>query len=377
MLLWQRPGIVHSSRIAIAGDFLPAMQLPPDATPDWTKIGSGIANYIGDIDAAALNLECCVDTAEGTPQLKLGLGDTFGAARDVLDFPRALRALVIGVANNHAYDYGQLGLNRTVGAIQSAGLTPIGMARNLRERPAVAVIEVGSGQKVGFWAAACHLPEVATQSKAGIEPAFLSRARDALATLAALGSHINIALIHAGMEHTNYPDPCDVALMDNMALAGFDVVAAAHSHRLSGYKMLDRPGRGPAFCFYGLGSLCSSVLYSPLEREGLIVVVAIGNLGEIAQIELRFVHLNEQGIGEIPSDAENAAMQDRFTRVSEEIRSGAYQARFYADVGQGLFQRQLRDVRTAYARGGLNGLAQKLTRIRMRHFKRALHSALG
>jgi len=118
-------------------------------------------------------------------------------------------------------------------------------------------------------------------------------------------------------------------------------------------------------------------LYSPLEREGLIVVVAIGNLGEIAQIELRFVHLNEQGIGEIPSDAENAAMQDRFTRVSEEIRSGAYQARFYADVGQGLFQRQLRDVRTAYARGGLNGLAQKLTRIRMRHFKRALHSALG
>lgn len=377
MRLWQKSGAVCDTRIAIAGDFLPPPDVPPDVATDWRQMGVDLANYIGEVDTAVLNLECCVDTVDCVPKLKLGLGDVFSAHRDVLDFPRAFGADVIGVANNHTYDYGQLGLDRTTDAIRSAGLTPIGMTRGLRELPSIAIRELHSGQRVGFWAAACHLPELATSNRAGIEPAFLWRAKNALSTLNGHGSQINIALLHAGMEHTNYPDPFDVRLIDKIAMAGFDVVAAAHSHRVSGYKRLIRPGRGPAFCFYGLGSVCSSVLYSPLEQEGLIVVVGAEKSGEIAEVDLRFVQLNDWGLGVIPCYSAFVAMRDRFARVSEDIRSGRYKGSFYADVGTGLFHRQFRDVRTALTRGGLNGLVQKLSRIRLRHFKRALHSTLG
>jgi len=377
VLLWQNEIAHCAARVAIAGDFLPPAKAPTEVAPAWKQLGSSLASYIGDVDVGVLNLECCIDTAGCTPHLKLGLGDTFTANSEALDFPRALGAQVIGLANNHTHDYGPLGLERTIAAVRNAGLAPIGMTRTVLDSPTVTTVDLPSGQTIGLWAAVCHLPVLATQNKAGIEPADIARGKAALAGLRELGAHINVALLHAGMEHTNYPDPSDVTLMDDLAAAGFDVVAAAHSHRLSGYKLLERPGRGPCFCFYGLGSVCSSVLYSPLEREGLIVIVGVSESGQIAQIDLRFVHLDEHGFGTVPSYSAAALMRDRFTRVSEEIRHGTYRHRFYADVGRDLFHRQFRDMRTAFTRGGINGVARKLTRLRMRHLKRVLHGTFG
>ena len=339
-------------------------------------MGLNLANYFGRLDAAILNLECCIDTDGCQPRVKLGLGDTFAAPRDVLEFPRALGVPVIGVANNHTCDYGHEGLKRTVHAVRQAGLTPIGMTHSLAESPSITVTELPSGQRIGFWAGACHLPELATRSKPGIEPASLERGKAALAALRKLYTQINIALLHAGLEHTNYPDPSDVALIDQLAAEGFDIVAAAHSHRISGYKLTERPGRGPAFCFYGLGSISSSVLYSPLEREGVVVIIGADKHGHIAEVDLKFIHLDRYGFGSVPSAPSDAAMRERFMRVSEDIRGGTYENHFYADVGKNLFQRQFRDLHTAFRRGGLNGLARKLTRIRMRHLKRAFRKTL-
>lgn len=98
------------------------------------------------------------------------------------------------------------------------------------------------------------------------------------------GATFCIALIHAGCLRTNHPDPEDVRLMNLLGQAGFNVVAASHSHRISGYAHLDGFRKHEAFCFYGLGSLVSGYVSSPLEREGLVVTAGFNRDGEFARL---------------------------------------------------------------------------------------------
>lgn len=377
MILWQKTGATSHSRVAIAGDFLPASGLQLPGLDAWREAAAKLSNYFGEVDAGILNLECCVDSGKFQPRVKLGLGDIFTAPRDVLAFPSALGFKFVGVANNHAYDFGQDGLEHTNRAIRRAAMIPLGSTRSLSQPPDVAFTELPSGPRVGFWAAACHIPELAARNKPGIEPATRERGEAALAALKNCGSAVNIALIHAGLEHTNRPDPFDVALMDDLASIGFDLVAACHSHRISGFKRVERQETRPAFCFYGLGSICSGVLYSPLEREGLVVVFGVDKSGEIVEIEIKPVSLDEYGCGMVPDPSASAIILDRFSRLSEELHLDTYQQHFYREVGKDLFQRQLRDIHAAFLKGGMSGIAKKLSRIRLRHLNRLLHKSLG
>jgi poly-gamma-glutamate capsule biosynthesis protein CapA/YwtB (metallophosphatase superfamily) len=379
MLLWQNTSSPAACRIAIAGDFLPAsgLQLPPHTT--WTQLGSSLREHLCPIDAAILNLECSINVDGCSPRRKLGLGDTFAASREVLDFPLALGAKLVGVANNHTCDYGAEGLIRTKRAVLDADLVPLGAVSSTSEPPDVAIIKTASGARVGFWAAACHLPESATQHNSGVEPATRSRARQALAILKSGGAYLNIAFLHAGLEHSNRPDPHDVSLMDDLAKAGFDIVAASHSHRISGHKHIRRTGASnkDAFCFYGLGSISSGVLYSPLEREGLAVVVGLDTSGELTRIEVHPIYLEDTGWGTIPCPLRAGEILDRFLSLSQEIRDGSFRRLFYRETGNGLFGRQFRDVRAAFDNGGLRGLASKLTRLRLRHLRRMFYKTVG
>jgi poly-gamma-glutamate capsule biosynthesis protein CapA/YwtB (metallophosphatase superfamily) len=377
MLVWEKEHSSADCRIAIAGDFLPASGLQLPAHLIWDQVASSIRERFNPTDAAILNLECSINVGHCRPRCKLGLGDTFAARPDVLDFPRALGAKVIGLANNHTCDYGEEGLERTRRAVLDAGLVPLGIASSLSESPDVGTVNTRFGLCVGFWAAARHLPELATRNKPGIEPATRKRGRDALAALKACGSTVNIAFLHAGLERSNRPDPDDVALMDDLAKMGFDVVAASHSHRISGYKRIRRANGSAAFCFYGLGSISSGVLYSPLEREGLAVVAGFRSTGEIARVEAHPVYLEGSGWGTVPDSARADAILDRFMDLSQEIGDGSYRARFYRETGKGLFGRQFRDMQAAFENGGLRGLASKLSRVRVRHLTRVFHKSIG
>jgi hypothetical protein len=131
----------------------------------------------------------------------------------------------------------------------------------------------------------------------------------------------------------------------------------------------------PAFCFYGLGSLSSGIKYSALELEGLMPVIGVNEFGQIAQVEVQPLLLSPDGWGTIPESAGAKTILDRFMMLSLEIVEGSYGQRFYQDTGKDLVQRQFRNLRAAYKKGGLSGLVQILSRIRMRHINRVLHKA--
>ena len=377
--LWQDPnGEAPVCRIAIAGDFLPAMGLSVPDRDVWRDMAGKVAAHFEDVSVTFVNLETPLDVDGLDPKPKMGLGQNLGAPKESLEYLRTIRAYVVGCANNHIYDYGIEGVKRTKAALQAMQMESPGVGRCLTDPPEIAVWK-GPGQvKVGFWAASNNSSEPASTKSKGVEVLTLGRAGEALAEMDRQHVTCRIALLHAGLERTNRPDPEDVRLMNSLTAAGFDLVAACHSHRISGYAPIARGAlERPAFCFYGLGNLSSGCIYSCLEREGLIVVVGLDSQSVITEIEVKPVFLESEGWGSVPFQEQGDRILKRFADLSAEIADGSYERLFYADMAKGLFLTQFRDALVAYQQGGIRGLGQKVKRFRMKHLRRVLYKVLS
>ncbi len=380
LILWESaPAAPITAQIAIAGDFLPAGAIGVPVPNGWRTAATALTNHFDDITLSFVNLECPLQ-AENLPPRKLcGLGQIVSAPTAVLDYLDEIRARVVGISNNHAYDYGHEGVARTRQAIEERQMIPLGAGRTRRDMPDVFVAQLPGDIRVGFWAAARASHDLATTKSPGCEPATIARATQALASIKSQGAHLSIALLHAGCLRTNRVDPEEVRLMDALAACGFAIVAASHSHRIGGAKQMPPRSRisTPSFCFYGLGSIASGYIASPLEREGLIVVVSTDSTGKLTRVEVRPVLLSASGFAQIPSPHASRQLLERFRSLSAEFADGSAAYLFYRDVSHGLLRLYARDARAAFRESGFQGLSRKISRLRVRHIRRAAHGLLA
>lgn len=366
-----------AARVAIAGDFLPCGRLLLNDHGNWAEMAAPIAAHFNDVDATIANLECALDAEGLSPRPLDGIGDIVSAPSASLDYLAAIRARAVGIANNHSSDFGEHGIRRTRDAISSTALVPLGAARTLQSPPETYIWQGPGGIRVGFWCAAKATHNPATDETCGVEPATLQRASAAFHRLREQGAQFSIALLHAGCLRTNRPEPEDVALLNSIARAGFNVVAGSHSHRISGACRIDRASSSPSFVFYGLGSIVSGFITSPIEREGLIVVTSFDSHTNLRQIEVRPVWIGESGFGAVPPPEISQSILKRFNLLSGEIRDGSYERLFYRDISAGLMHLHIRDVRAAFRQGGIRALARKAARLRMRHVRRLVRKVTG
>ncbi len=366
-----------AARIAVGGDFLPAGDLRFSAGETWQQKAAALLPIFADVDTTFANLECVIGV-DGLSARKLaGLGQTVSATPEALDFLKALRANAMGIANNHAFDFGERGVRRTRMWMRRAGIVPLGDCLTISHPPQVHIWQGPAQVRVGFWAAANATREPATWAKPGVEPATLARGREALDEMKRGGAQFRVALLHAGCLRTNRPEPEDVALMDQLASEGFDVVAASHSHRISGYKCVEGKAGDPKFCFYGLGSMVSGYVASAAEREGIIVVAGLDGDGQVARLEIRPVLLDDLGFGGVPSAGATTEILERFRGLSRELCDGSFERVFYDEVGVGLGRLYLRDLGATIRSGGFTGMLTKARRVRVRHLKRLAHALAG
>ena len=375
MLVWKDAHREPVCRFGIAGDFLPAAGLSPSGGETWSGQAKLVAPIFADLEFSIVNLECPVNIKGIPPKVKASLGDSFAAETSSLDYLSVLKASVVGLANNHLYDHGRAGAERTLQTVRT-NFSVCGFGRTLREPAAVFMRDVAAGLRVGIWAAARNLPDSSKHNSIGIEPATQERAALALAQMDEGNVQCRVAFLHAGAEGTNCPDPDDAELMEELGAMGFDVIAACHSHRISGYQTVHGKNNGLAHCFYGLGSLSSGVRYSSLEHEGILAAISVDASGAVCVVEARPVHLDERGWGTVPSAEQATAILNRFQEVSASILDGSYAKAFYRDISREMIGTQWRDVRVAFQRAGLRGILKKLTRMRPAHVRRLYHKSL-
>lgn len=382
MILWQSDqDATIVSRVAVVGDFLPAWKFAAerpalDTVKDWGRQVQTLAAHFDDVSVSFANCECPLNTAGLAARPIDGLGDIVSAPEACLEYLAAVRASVIGIANNHTYDFGVAGVQRTRGAIAARGFIALGAGHTLETAPEIFLWQGPGNIRVGFWAAARATADASTRTKAGVEPATAQRARWSLEEMKQRGAHFTIALLHAGCLRTSYPAPEDLQLMDAIADTGFDIVAASHSHRISGAKIIARDSRSPAFCFYGLGSIVSGFVASPAERDGLIVVAGLDENRQLARLEVRPVLLKQNGFGTVPTAAASDVALNRFRQLSAHIADGSYAKRFHSEISPGLVRLYARDAQRAFQQTGVRGLARKVRRLRMHHVRRLMGSVL-
>ncbi len=181
---------------------------------------------------------------------------------------------VLSLANNHAIDCGRPGLRTTLGALQGAGITPVGAGATLAEARKGAVLSV-RGLRVGFiaYSAFPYTDFVHDPDRESI----LKLNEDALrATLPALGARSDclVVSVHWGKEGVRQTSAYERRLAHLCIDLGADVVIGHHAHvrgEVESYR-----GGVIAYCLgnlvfdeYSYGGNEGYVLLCELGREGL------------------------------------------------------------------------------------------------------------
>jgi poly-gamma-glutamate synthesis protein (capsule biosynthesis protein) len=339
---WRHPVPAGQLALVAVGDLgLTASDVPVDREGGW-KYGEyhyyfemldGFAPYLG-ADVNLANLETAVTTG-GTKQVK-----TFVFRMP----PEALTAVLdagfdlLGVANNHAGDYGATGVVDTVGALANAtaagrlhGFAGAGTGFTAAAAPATYTVR---GVRVAY--AACGIGFNVRGNGSGV--AHVSDVDAVIAGLAAASADLRILSLHAGVELDLAP-AADVRAAARKAVdAGVQVVHGHHPHVVHGVEQ-----RGAGLILYSLGNF---ELRGARDMGGLDVERDYGlaaRLGydpgskRVRQVEV--VTLADMHRVAVPrTAAQGAARLEKLNARSASLGAGGVRFTIDAETGRGFAQ---------------------------------------
>jgi poly-gamma-glutamate capsule biosynthesis protein CapA/YwtB (metallophosphatase superfamily) len=207
-----------------------------------------IAEVFKAADLAVVNLETAV-TTRGTPEPKKYHFQAPAAAY------AAVKAAGVDVAsqgNNHALDYGPVGLTDSLDAARTAGMPVIGAGPNATAAFAPWITEV-NGTKIAFVGLSqVHELEAswaATDTKPGV-----AHARDRERAVAAVRdakrqADFVVVFMHWGKEGSDCPTDEMKSLAKALSEAGANLITGTHAHLMLGDGWL-----GNTYVAYGLGN---------------------------------------------------------------------------------------------------------------------------
>lgn len=235
----------------------------------------GLGSIVRHADLAVANLECVL-TTQGKPLNKSYL---------IRAHPREGQCLVEGgfdlvaLANNHALDYGQVGLDETLATLNALGIAAVGAGQSREEahRPAwfdlngvrVAILSYAAAR----WNGSVDVP--ATDNIAWAEPAVVQSGVRAVRDQA----DVVVVLLHAGTEYAAQPSFDQTAVAQAAVDAGADLVVGHHAHVT---QTVERHGQG--LIVYSLGDALFDIP-RPAAMEGDLLRVHVTEQG-VSQAEL-------------------------------------------------------------------------------------------
>lgn len=232
-------------------DFLPMLA----AQRPWTETA----------DLAVCHLETPLAPAEGP---FLGWPE-FSAPPQVLPALRAVGYDACTTASNHTLDQGPRGVDRTLDALDAAGLRHAGSARSAAEEATPVVLDTPGG-RVGLVAATYDLNGHDLDAPWRVDlldvEAILDRARAARAA----GAEVVLVALHAGTEYDREPNG-DQEYLARTLLAdpAVDLVYGHHAHVVQPIEKI-----GGKWAVFGLGNAIAAQRTSaPGVQDGLLVTV--------------------------------------------------------------------------------------------------------
>lgn len=255
-------------KILIAGDFVPRARLAEQVEKrKFQEIFPGnLVNLIKSADYSLVNFESPIVDTGFKPIKKCGpnLSCTTYAA-DALKYA-GFKAVTM--ANNHIFDYGTDGLNKSIECCKNIGLDVVGVGKNLQDAERALYFEK-AGKKLAIINCCEHEFSIATDSIGGANPLNPIRQYYCIQEAKKNADYV-LLIVHGGHEHYQLPSPRMQETYRFFIDAGADAVVNHHQHCYSGYEVYNgKP------IFYGIGNFCFDWEGVPSKKwtEGYLVEI--------------------------------------------------------------------------------------------------------
>ncbi len=189
-----------------------------------------VAPWLAAADLTLGNLECVIGEAGAARPGPYRLRAPVAAAAKLRDAGFDL----LGLANNHALDFGPAGLAETAARLQEAGIAPVGVGPDATAaaRPAIRQI---NGVRLAFLAFnAVSDPEDKPNEAGWIRATWNQTQAVAAIAAARMEADAVIVSIHWGYEYDLRPDPAQRDAAQAMLNAGAALVIGHHPHVVQG-----------------------------------------------------------------------------------------------------------------------------------------------
>src|SRR5882757_9627952 len=262
-------------------------------------------------DLAMVNLETAI-TIRGEPAAK---DFHFRTPATALTALRDAGVDVATMANNHAADYGSVGLSDTLAAIRTSHFPVVGIGANADAAFAPWTTTV-NGVKVAVIAASQVRDETlayysAGASSPGIASADSDRLVQSVRTARAAGYTV-IVYLHWGTEYTGCPDANQRTLADTLAAAGATAVIGAHVHQLQGAGWRS----DGAYVAYGLGNYLWWRSFGNAQDDNGVLTLTV-RPSRVVAARFAPAHLDDRGIPLPATGAEATRINAQWAQVRQ------------------------------------------------------------
>lgn len=231
------------------------------AHPDFGPLLSGLRPYLADADLAV----CSLETPVGTPDGPFSGYPSFVVPPQILPALAETGYDACTTATNHAIDGGTAGLERTLDALDSAGLAHTGTYRSAAEAERPLVLEAG-GVRIGLVTATFGLNGLRADTAWRVDLIDTDRMIAQGQAARKAGADVVLAGFHSGEEYSDRPTADQRRTAHTLAESGvFDVVYSHHTH-----SVLPLEKHDGVWIAYGLGnSVSAHATDLAVNREGL------------------------------------------------------------------------------------------------------------
>jgi len=240
--------------------------------------------------------------------------------------PRAAAALAdfgfdsLCLANNHAYDHGDMGHLDTVKALEQSGIGHFGTGRNLAEAEAGRVVTVG-GMRIGllglmepYGSYADKYDYFATESDAGVAPLNETVASRAIQDMRSRADLV-IVWVHWGQNYEGVTEQ-QRRWARKLAEWGADVVVGHHSHVAQAVEIIDGV---PVLHALGNFAFCTRGRFDeaePHRRYGWVATVVADEQG-VKRVELVAIATDNAVVFFEPRPVGSTILQRVFEQINK------------------------------------------------------------
>ena len=224
----------------------------------------------------------------GTPMP--GKAYTFRADPDNVSILSQLGVDIVGLANNHVYDYGEEAFLDTLVTLDNAGIPYVGAGRNIDEASSPVYMQLGD-LTIAYVAASRAEKNKMTPEATATTPGIL-RCYDPEKFIAEIqeaseNADFVIALPHWGTEYSTTLEKAQTSTAREYIDAGADVIIGAHSHCLQGMEYYNG-----ALVAYSLGNYW----FNEKTLDTMLLEVEISGTGStIENVEVQIIPGTQSG----------------------------------------------------------------------------------